>query len=190
MRICLLSFSGREEPGNCYRALEYINQVLESEAVESTLLSVNDYKISGCCNCAYECLHSHPSHCPKEDDVDFLYRTIAHHDLAIFAVPVYSGAPCSLYFAFDERSQSVFDDSVLYERYAKVIKNYIVVGNEDAGGIQALNILLATEESMGEVLLLQSHPYGENSVLGRLIEIPKIRASLKGFVERISAKAR
>jgi multimeric flavodoxin WrbA len=188
MRICLLSFSGREEPGNCYKSLEYIRQGLKSEAVGSTLLSVNDYKITGCSNCAYECLHSRSSHCPKEDDVGFLYRTIANHDLAIFAVPVYSGAPCSLYFAFNERSQSVFDDSALYERYAKVVKNYIVVGNEDAGGTEALNMVLAMEQNMGQVLLLQSHLYGENSVSGRLIEIPEARVNLKRFVEKILAR--
>lgn len=42
MRVCLLSFSGRVEPGNCYKVLQYISEVLENKAVESTLLAVTD----------------------------------------------------------------------------------------------------------------------------------------------------
>lgn len=118
----------------------------------------------------------------------FLYETVALHDLAIIALPVYSGAPCSLYFAFNERSQSVFDNSVLFDRYSKITKNYIVIGNEDAGGSNALNMVLATEEKLGEALLLQSHLYGQNSILGGLAEVPRVRTDLENFVERILAK--
>lgn len=188
MRVCLLSFSGRVEPGNCYKVLQYISEVLENKAVESTLLAVTDYKINGCHNCTYECFSIDSTHCPKHDDVAFLYETVALHDLAIIALPVYSGAPCSLYFAFNERSQSAFDNSVLFDRYSKITKNYIVIGNEDAGGSNALNMVLATEEKLGEALLLQSHLYGQNSILGGLAEVPRVRTDLENFVERILAK--
>ncbi|NMB38509.1 MAG: NAD(P)H-dependent oxidoreductase [Firmicutes bacterium] len=185
MRVCLLSFSGRKKPGNCFKVLQYIGEVLENRGVEYSLLNMTDYKINGCGNCSYECMVSDRRQCCHEDHVAFLYKTIAAHDLAIMALPVYSGAPCSRFFAFNERSQSVFGDLTLYERYSRITKNYVVIGNEEAGGLDALNMISVIEENVGEVLLLQSHHYGLDSLSGTLTDISEVKSTLDMFVQSI-----
>jgi len=112
MSVLLISFSGRERPGNCVGVLEYISARLDTEGVDNLLVRITDYEIQSCCDCSYECFSSG---CPKDDDAVELYEEMIEHDSVIFAVPVYSGAPCSKYFAFRERSQCVFDEES-YER--------------------------------------------------------------------------
>lgn len=185
MKVCLMSFSGREHPGNCYKVLQYIGEVLQNREITISLLSIADYKINGCSHCSYECILSEKRQCRYRDDVAFLYETIAGHDMAIMAVPVYSGAPCSRFFAFNERSQSVFDDSGLYERYTRAKKNYVVVGNEEAGGLGAVQMISVIEENIGQILLLQSHRYGLDSLSGKLTEVSEVKSSLRMFVDRI-----
>lgn len=189
MRACLLSFSGRTRPGNCYKVLLHVGEALDNRGIEYSLLRITDYEVNGCGNCGYECMVSDRRQCCHEDHVAFLYNTIAAHDFAIMALPVYSGAPCSRFFAFNERCQSVFGDSALYERYSSVKKNYIVVGNEEAGGHDALNIVSVIEENIGEVLLLQNHRYGLDSLSGRLPEVPEVRSAIEMFVGRILSGA-
>ncbi len=182
MSVLLISFSGREEPGNCVGVLEYISDRLDEDEVDNSLIEITDYEIQSCYHCSYECFSSR---CPKNDDVVELYEEIMKYDSVIFAVPVYSGAPCSKYFAFRERSQCVFDGKS-YERYKDVDKNYIIVGNEEAGGGDAVNIVEMLEDDLDEIFLLQSHKYGENSISGNIIELEDVREDLDKFLLRIN----
>lgn len=161
---------------------KYISDRLDEYDVDNSLIKITDYEVQSCCDCNYECFDSR---CSKNDDVVELYEEIMEHDSVIFAVPVYSGDPCSKYFAFRERSQYVFDYNS-YEIYKDVNKNYIIVGNEEAGGKYAVDIVKKVEGDLGEIFLLQSHEYGESSISGCLIELEEVREDLDKFLLRIN----
>ncbi len=73
-----------------------------------------------------------------------------------------------------------------YERYKDVAKNYIIVGNKEAGGWNAGKIVKMLEEDLGEIFLLQSHKHGENSLSRDLIELEEDRKDVDIFIDLIS----
>jgi len=60
------------------------------------------------------------------------------------------------------------------------------VGNEEAGGKDAVKIVEMLEDDLDEIFLLQSHKYGENSLSGDLIEKEEVREDLDNFLLRIN----
>lgn len=179
MKRLLVSFSGRKGSGNCIGVSKYISE--GSPKYEDSIIDITDFEIESCFNCDYECFDTG---CPKDDDVYELYEEMMRYDSVIFVLPVYSGTPCSKFFAFRERSQGIFDEGS-YKRYQRVKKNYIVIGNEEAGGKDAVKIVKMVEGSSGEILLLQSHRYGERSLSGDLIEREEVRKDIDRFLDRI-----
>ncbi|MGM0406188.1 MAG: hypothetical protein ACQEQM_08615 [Thermoplasmatota archaeon] len=104
------------------------------------------------------------------------------------SLPVYSGTPCSKYFAFRERSQSVFHDSELYERFENVSKYYIVIGNEEAGGKETVKLISSDLTKHEDIILLQSHKYDQNSISGSLIQLKEVKEKLKAFAVKALQK--
>lgn len=180
MKALLVSFSGRKNPGNCIKTLEFVADVLENKYVETSFMRILDYDIKPCFDCLYECFDPEEI-CPVSDDVEDIYRVIADQDMIFLSLPVYSGAPCSKYFAFRERSQSIFHDSKLFENFDNVIKNYIVIGNQEAGGKQAVEFITSEMKTKDNYILLQSHDYDQSSISGRLIVNQEVKKRLKKF---------
>lgn len=67
-----------------------------------------------------------------------------------------------------------------------VAKNFIIVGNEEAGGGDAVKIVKMLEDDLDEIFLLQSHKYGENSLSRDLIEFKEVKEDLVKFLLRIN----
>lgn len=160
----------------------YIYQLLSERKIKSSVINAVNLKISSCSGCNYECFAKDPF-CPVDDDIPYLYGEILKHDLVFLIIPVYSAAPCSMYFAWRERSQVVFCNSGKYEQYEQVKKRYILIGNEDAGGREAVRAIL-TEAKERDILLIQSHQYSQNSIAGRLIEIEEVKKKVRDFLEK------
>ncbi len=182
MKALLLSFSGRKTMGNCLGTLDHISDILDEEGVDSHLIEMNDHNIAPCSECKYQCFDPDKD-CPKSDDISDIYGEIVDHDLVFISVPIYSGAPCSKYFAFRERSQSVFHDVRLYNRFERVSKYYIVIGNEESGGKETVDLLSSDLKKHEEIILLQSHNYSQSSISGRIIENDGAKELLDSFVK-------
>lgn len=185
VKAVLLSFSGRFGVGNCSKVLDLIQSIYEGEGVEVSRIQMIDLQITPCIRCTYECM-SPTGLCPHTDDVASVYRAIMEADCCIAALPVYSAALPALYFAWRERSQCIFRQEETFERYRKVKKAYIVIGNREAGGESALEIL-RTEDLTDEkaMLLLENHAYHLNSLAGRLTEVPEVRKIIDQFIHTL-----
>lgn len=184
MKIGLISFSGRKGNGNCSAIAQYIENTLRFAANETFLLHIKDLHIQPCLGCSYECYKTH--NCPIDDDVSMVYKFVARNDLVIFIVPVYSAAPPATYFAWRERSQGVFISDEAYQIYKQVKKLYVVIGNADAGGNDAINIIRSGDDTPEiDFVFLESHKYGLNSIEGRLIDVPEVRQLISERIAKL-----
>ncbi len=189
MKTLLISFSGRKEPGNCSKILDYLNSFLTEKNADVTKLEMVNLQISPCFGCKYECFDTILS-CPMEDDLQEVYAKIMDSDLVIMAIPVYSAAPPAIYFAWRERSQGIFKTYEAYEAYKKVKKGYIIIGNEDAGGRDAIDLISKEDNNIKEgenLLLLQNHKYGLNSIKGELLKKSEVKLDLQKFLLKLLA---
>lgn len=186
MKILLLSFSGRNGEGNCSKIMDFVQNMFEQNyQYQVEKIAIKDLVVKPCMNCNYECFNSELN-CPIEDDVKEIYTKITESDITIMIVPVYSAAPPSVYFSWRERAQGIFTSDKIYSKYSKVKKAFIVIGNENAGANDTINILLKEETKENpNTLLLQSRKYGQRSTAGRLIECSKVREEIEGFIKEI-----
>ena len=151
------------------------------------MIKICDLDLGPCTGCNYECFDQY-SHCPIQDDTATVYEKILESDLVIIAVPTYSSAPPASYFAWRERSQGIFTHNDQYENFEKVVKGYIVFGNEEAGGREVVNFLQQDSEKPLEYLMLQSHEYDQSSIEGNLVEITEVREKLLTFTKELIDK--
>ncbi len=180
-KAIILSFSGRKDSGNCEKISNFIIDELNNRII-SKKLELKSLKIEPCVGCNYECFIPQKG-CPKNDHINMIYSSIIESDICIFVIPVYSGAPPALYFAWRERSQGVFTNEKLYEEYRKVKKFFIIIGNENAGAREAIKIVQDEEGNYkAPVLLIQSHKYNKSSIAGNLIQCEEVKIEIREFL--------
>lgn len=183
MNVTLMSFSGRNSKGNCLGVLDYIDNQLSYKYKISRLNTVK-LNINPCLNCAYECFDT-GSKCPKlDDDVSYIYKKLINDDISIMAVPVYSAAPPSTYFALRERSQSIFINDEIESEYDRSKRLYVIVGNVKAGALEAVNMIMSENKDIHEndILVLESSAYGQRSIIGKLIENLDVQDRIHEFL--------
>ena len=184
MNILVISFSGRKGAGNCSKISDFIQEHLHGHSVNVSSIRMADLDIESCTDCNYECFDSLQK-CPKVDDLNAVYERIMESDATIMIIPVYSAAPPALYFAWRERSQSIFLTEEICQKFDRVKKAFIIIGNKDAGADGAVTIIekyhANAEKDIG-ILLLQSREYGQKSVEGRLINVHQVQMQLKRFL--------
>ncbi|AIF69892.1 hypothetical protein PAP_07510 [Palaeococcus pacificus DY20341] len=182
-----LAFSARRK-GNCSKLLEYCLKKFEEMGFETELMESYDLNITPCSHCNYECFSGEA--CPVEDDVPKIYEQCKSADIILFAVPTYGGHVASLYLAFSERGQAIFESYKEWKEFAKKV-NFIIIGNLSSGGDMALHEALYSFANFGfwpEVVLISSREYGRSSIKGDLIEEEEVKKRLDRFVERINQK--
>lgn len=183
MNISMMSFSGRNKKGNSIRILDFINENLDLK-YDVTRLDATELKISPCLNCAYQCFDEKLK-CPKEDDdVSFIYEKLIKSDIAIMTIPVYSAAPPSTYFALRERAQSIFVNDEIEKAYDNTKKLYIIIGNAQAGAVEAMTIILSESKQsrMDDILVLESSVYGQKSIEGNLMKEKMVQDRVYDFL--------
>lgn len=189
MKALAVAFSARKK-GNCYRLVEHCLNRLVEKGWETELLKTYDLQITPCNQCDYECFKN--GKCPVHDDIPMIYEKCQQADTVIFALPNYGGHLTSLYFAFAERGQFIFQTSEdLNESYLKKI-NFIIIGNLSAGGDMALHEALygfANRDYWPETLLFPAREYGQSSLKGNLIESVEVKKRLNRFVEMVIQKS-
>lgn len=183
MKIGLFNFSGRTSQGNCSKISNHIDLKLKEKDIITSRLDITTLNIQPCCRCNYECF---ASSCPVDDDLEKAYNFIIENEIVFFVLPVYSSAPPATYFAWRERSQAFFVNDEIYEKYRNVPKAYIVIGNVDAGGENAIRIIEEGDDSRNiEFLLLQSHKYGLSSTSGKLIEVDEVIEEIDLLINKL-----
>lgn len=182
MRIAILHFSARDD-GNCAAIARELAR-LHARA-EITLWPLAKVNISPCRGCRYECF-AHAEACPYADDnVRSIYDTILHSDLAYFILPNYADYPPALYFAFNERSNCVFQgDEPLLNAYLAVPKRFIIVSNQPAPSFEGIPKYHTAEGAAPALLYLPPRRFSPSSIDGTMMEAAEARELLHQFVHK------
>lgn len=110
MKALALAVSARQH-GNCYDFAAFTLEQLAQAGVETELINFNDYRITPCQGCNYECVqHTDPTRkadavCPIDDDVQSIWEKVWKAEILFLFVPNYGGLPPALWFAFSQRVQ-------------------------------------------------------------------------------------
>jgi multimeric flavodoxin WrbA len=187
-----IAFSARKM-GNCLNCVEYVLAKLKTQGFATEVINAYDLEIKPCGHCNYECfakeLRSKKEECPIRDDVPKIYSKIKEADIIVLAVPTYGGKAASLYCAFTERGQAIFES---YEEFKNTILNKIiasiVIGNIPSGGDLAYHTVILDHKDSKyplQSVLLQAAEYGKGSIYGNLIEDERVRDRLDNLVKSI-----
>lgn len=181
MKACIVSCSGRKN-GNCGSIAKELCGLYGDEAKAYDFSSL---KITPCTGCGYECFESREK-CPYfKDSVLEIYDGITESELTYFIVPNYCDYPCSLFFAFNERSQCYFQKRPeLLEKYLSVPKKFIVVSNTGRDNFTAAFRYHIGEGEEPEILFLSAKSFGRVSIKGDLMESERAREAVRRFAKK------
>jgi len=190
VKILGVVFSARKE-GNCLKCVKYCLERFKEYEFETDVINVFEMEIKPCTHCNYECFTGRE--CPVGDDVNKIYEECFDADILIFAIPTYGGHLSSLYLAFTERAQAIFENYQEFEEKLRKKINFIIFGNLTAGGDMALHEALynfANLDFQPETLIFPAREYGKNSIDGDLIEVPEVKRRLDRFIEVVKKRIR
>lgn len=181
MRIAILHFSARDS-GNCAAIARQL-AMLHSGA-EITVWPLAQANITPCRSCRYECF-ARADACPyAADDVRTIYDAILQSDLTYFILPNYADCPPALYFAFNERSQCVFQgDEALLNAYLAISKRFIIVSNQPAPAFESIPQYHTAEDSAPALLFLPPRRFSARSIDGSMMDAAEARELLRQFVQ-------
>ncbi len=180
MNIAILHFSARDT-GNCAAITRQLAQLHKGE--HCTIFPMAQADITPCRGCHYECFANAAS-CPyAHDDVRRIYQAILEADLAYFVLPNYADYPPAVYFAFNERSQCVFQgNEALLNAYLAVPKRFIVVSNQPTPSFDALPQYHISEGLTPALLYLPPRHFCQHSIDGRMMDNPEAQEKLAAFI--------
>ena len=139
MKATALVVSARKH-GNCYDLAHFVLDHLETEGVETELVNFDDYSITPCQGCEYECIQKlDPDKganalCPIQDDVRMIWEKTWRSEILFLFVPNYGGTPPALWFAFSERSQAFFREAPLEKLKKSVVSAVLLVSPHQSSG--------------------------------------------------------
>lgn len=180
VKVCIVSFSGRKN-GNCGSIAGELCGLYGNEA---KVYDFSSLKITPCTGCGYECFEAGKK-CPYfKDSVFEIYDSITESELTYFIVPNYCDYPCSLFFAFNERSQCYFQKRQdLLEKYLSVPKKFIVVSNTGQENFTAAFRYQINEDKEPHILFLSAKRFGKISIRGDLVQSEQVKELLWEFAE-------
>lgn len=180
MKTTLISFSPRKN-GSCSDIMNVLCRLLENDG-EIKAFDFSELTVTPCGGCKYECFDKAVS-CPYiSDSVYTVYESVTESDSAYFIVPNYCDYPCSVFFAFNERSQCFFQKKrEKLEKYLSVPKKFIVVSNTGRDNfISAFRYQIA-EDKEPDILFLSAKSFGKVSIRGDLMESEQAAEEVKKF---------
>lgn len=185
MKICIISFSGRKD-GNCGSIAKELEKLYKKDDVKTYDFSAVTF--TPCKDCCYECFGSEEN-CPYYNDPIFeIYDTVTKSDLTYFIVPNYCDYPCSLFFAFNERSECFFqkhDDRL--NKYLAVKKKFIAVSNTNRDNFITAFQYHIEESSKPDILFLEARRFHKISIFGDLMKSEDAREAVRQFAENRTA---
>lgn len=181
MNIAIVHFSARNN-GNCAAIAQELTELHAGASI--SLWAMGQASITPCRGCGYECF-ARADACPyAADDVRAVYDTILHADLAYYILPNYADCPPALYFAFNERSQCIFQgNEALLNAYLAVPKRFIIVSNQTSMQFSGLPDYHMAEGATPALLYLPPRRFSPSSISGTMMEAPQARDMLRQFVQ-------
>lgn len=185
--IAILSFSARPN-GNCAAIAQQLCSLHPGE--ETAVYPVGQLELSPCRACQYQCFVN-PTDCPHiHDDLLGLYQQVLQSDLVYFILPNYAGSPPALYYAFNERSQCVFQgNEPLLNAYLAIPKRFIFVSNHPGTAFDELPMYHIGENAAAATLYLAPRRYSPSSTDATMMDFPAAQAELAQFVTSLKAHA-
>lgn len=171
----IISFSAREN-GNCDAIASYI------KSGNDRVVYFRNLNFHPCISCHYECFQTQCRY--REDSIYNLYAGIRNYEKVILIVPMYCGNPCSMYFAFNERSQDYFMHN---NNYDDILRRLYIIGiygseNETPDFIPCLEKWFACSPVRGHVMGIQRHRFCQK-MEDSILDIPEVREQLHLFLK-------
>jgi multimeric flavodoxin WrbA len=129
MNVLLVNGSPRK--GNTFLVLKSLEERLNKENIETTLISIKDHQIKECIGC-YKCVTDGRQFCPlKGDDVENLWAEFLKADGVVLSAPVFTlGLPGS-FKKFMDRIASTAHRPEFYNKPMVLLSTTAGMGTED-----------------------------------------------------------
>lgn len=180
MKIAIVNFSGRNNAGNCSRISEYLREKLTYDN-DVLVIKYSDYDIKSCSKCDYSCLNPNCHRCNNLDETNLVYNLIGKSDLVFFLLPIYSNYPCSNFFIFKERSQSVIGN--IMTNYNNTKKSFIFIANTGLNNL--INIVNDESNAFNDFLILSTQAYKTKGFYGDLIDKKECIEKIDDYVKNV-----
>ena len=200
MKAVALVVSARPR-GNCYDFAEFMLARLQSEGVETELVNFDDYHITPCQHCAYECIqHVDPrkgvdAPCPIDDDVLSIWKRTWAAEILLLFIPNYGGLPPALWFAFSQRYQSIYRQAPLEKLKHSVVSALVLAAPHQSGGAPWLLSYIGDEvkgldRKVAGFEVINPTEFDIEYSFSRLIGQPEIQRRLEFLADRTLKVAR
>ncbi len=157
---------------------------LGSKGVETELVNFDDYRITPCQHCNYECVRrSGPqgAHmpCPIDDDVRAIWEKTWAAEILLLFVPNYGGLPPALWVAFSQRSQSFFRQAPVDKLKKSVVSAVVIASPALSSGAQWTPSVMADEvkwlgRKVAAFEVINNAGFGMERFHGGLIDVPEV----------------
>lgn len=192
MKAVALVVSARQK-GNCYDMAKNVLSRLESNGVETELVNFDDYRITPCQHCDYECVrHNGPKGanlpCPIDDDVRDIWEKTWAAEILLLFVPNYGGLPPALWTAFSQRSQSFFRQAPADKLEKSVVSAVVIASPANSSGAQWAPSIMADEvkwlgRKVASFEVIDNGGFGMEHFHGNLIDVPEVQRRMEHLAD-------
>jgi len=200
MKAIALVVSARAR-GNCYDFAGFVLDRLQANGVETELINFNDYCITPCQHCAYECIqHVDPlkgvdAPCPIDDDVRPIWEKTWAAEILLLFIPNYGGLPPALWFAFSQRYQALFRQAPLDKLKHSVVSALVLAAPHQSSGAPWLLSYIGDEvknldRKVAGFEVINPTEFDVEYTFSRLIGQPEIQRRLEFLADRTLLVAR
>lgn len=150
MKAVALVVSARKH-GNCYDFANYTLDRLQQDGIETELINFDDYQITPCQHCEYECIQhvdkqkGKDAACPIQDDVRKIWEKTWAAEILFIFIPNYGGLPPALWLAFSQRAQSLFKQAPLDKLKKSVVSAVVLAAPHQSSGAPWIYSLMGDE---------------------------------------------
>jgi multimeric flavodoxin WrbA len=200
LKAIALAVSARER-GNCYDFARFVLDRLEAGGVETELVNFNDFRITPCQGCHYECLmHVDPQKgadepCPVDDDVRAIWEKTWAAEILLLFVPNYGGLPPALWFAFSQRIQGFYRKAPVEKLKQSVVSAVVLVSPHQSSGAPWASSIMGDEvKGLGRKVaafeVINPAQFETEYIFDRLLNEEEIRRRLVLLADRTLKAAR
>ncbi len=200
MKAVALAVSARKR-GNCYDCAEFVLNLMAGQGVATELINFDDYRITPCQHCAYECLqHCDPrkgvdAPCPIDDDVRAIWEKTWQAEILFLAVPTYGGMPPALWLAFSQRQQAFFRKAPHEQLKKSIVSAVVLASPHQSGGASWIPSFMSDEvKGLGRKVVgfevINHAEFETEYIFDRLINEPELQRRLEFMTGRTLKVAR
>jgi multimeric flavodoxin WrbA len=162
---------------------------LGSKGVETELVNFDDYRITPCQHCDYECVQRYGPKganlpCPIDDDVRAIWEKTWAAEILLLFVPNYGGLPPALWVAFSQRSQSFFRQAPADKLKKSVVSAVVIASPANSSGAQWTPSVMADEvkwlgRKVAAFEVINNAGFGIEGSFGGLADVPEVQRRME-----------